>query len=72
MNKTFRIVFYVLIICTVIAKCGFAANGTPGISDEVLKTIEVKCDLIYPDLVAIRRQVHMHPELSGQEQQRYT
>ncbi|MEK7794755.1 MAG: amidohydrolase, partial [Candidatus Hydrogenedentota bacterium] len=37
--------------------------------DAVLSKIIAKTDEIYPKLVEIRRQLHMHPELSGQEKE---
>ena len=43
----------------------FAAS----VPDAVMETISARTDEIFPRLVEIRRQLHMHPEVSGEEKE---
>ncbi len=69
MKKILSFIFCLIVLSVVATNSTFAVEASSSISDDVLKKIEAKSDLIYPELVAIRRQVHMHPELSGQEKE---
>ncbi len=60
---------WVAIVTLIALAAPSLALESPAVPDAVLSKIIAKTDEIYPKLVEIRRQLHMHPELSGQEKE---
>jgi metal-dependent amidase/aminoacylase/carboxypeptidase family protein len=62
----------VLCLCaatSTITNLAFAQAATADLPPDLVAAIRARADEIQPVLVDIRREIHMHPELSGEEKQ---